>query len=88
MGEGVDVTRRRRAQPVPIRIGDVSFPPVMERDGLDCFGVSRFRQAEVNGKALWAVPGGLMAFADHLPAIAAQIKNLLPTPKQRHRLKP
>lgn len=81
------MARKRREQPAPITVCGVAFPPVMERDGLDCFGISRFRQAEVNGKALWAVPGGLMAFADHLPAIAAQIKNLLPTPKQRHRIR-
>lgn len=65
--------RKNAARPLyPDRreIKGLTFLPVVERDGEDYQGFARFRQVLVNGKALWALPGGLMCFEQDLPRVA------------------
>jgi hypothetical protein len=47
----------------------------MERDGVNGDGEAKFRHVQVNGRLLWAIPGGLMAHADDLPRIAKALKS-------------
>ena len=66
----------------PITVDGVTFPPVLERRTRNGRHVT-YHPAQVNGKPLYAVPGGLMAFADDLPRIAEKLRLASPTKSGR-----
>ncbi len=66
----------------PVTIDGITFPPVYEQAASDGSRHRQYRQAEINGKPVYAVPGGLMAFRDQLPDIARQIARCIPPVKR------
>jgi len=65
-----------------VTIDGVTFPPVLVQDASDKSRHRRYKQAEIDGELVYAVPGGMMAFRDQLPAIAASIARCVPKPKR------
>lgn len=56
-----------------ITIDGLTFPPVLIPSGTNHRGQRVLAHAQVNGRPLYAVPGGLMAYADDLPRVAATL---------------
>jgi hypothetical protein len=59
----------------PITIDGIQFVPVMESRGKRADGSLRYGPASLNGRALYALPGGLMAYETDLERIARWLKS-------------
>ena len=66
--------KSRLTPSLSITVMGVTFIPVMAETSRDPYtGVRRLAPAVLNGKKLYAIPGGLMAYEDDLPTIALRI---------------
>jgi hypothetical protein len=66
-----------------VTIDGVTFPPVLVPDTTSRRDGRTYKQAEVNGRPLYAIPGGMMAYLDDLPRIAKSLKIPRDTPLTR-----
>ena len=59
----------------PITVDGITFPPVLIPNGKNHRGQRVLAHAQINGRPVYAIPGGLMAYADDLPRVAASLKS-------------